>query len=145
MKSVRLALPVLVIVLLGFFSDGAAWGQTHLAPRVGVPSFWQAMDVTMMTWAIYVQSHFPLWGTIVSAVVLSYFSGLIAFNIAFALGNFGPRAAAFGMWILTLILFCFCLMLLPLTWPWWSPFVVFFVLLLLTAILLGTMSKKSMA
>ncbi len=154
MKSFRLiALFLAVAFAIWLFSDPIAQPQpTHPAaaqsqptPRPGVPSFWQAMDTTLTTWSAYVQGHFPLWFTVVAALLLAYLSGLIVFNIAFSMGSFGPSAAAAGMWVLTFVLFCCGVLLLPLTWPWWAPFALFLMLIFFTAILLTAMSKKAVS
>lgn len=119
--------------------------STAPAPRPGVPSFWQAVDTTITTWAAYIQGHVPLWQVLLGAAIAFYLTGLAVCHIALSCGVFGPTAAAVGLWFANFMWFCAALLLAPTDWPWWTPFALFCVYIAATAILIGIASKKSAA
>ena len=49
------------------------------------------------------------------------------------------------MWVLCLVLGLCALVLLPLTFPWWTPLAVLCAMILVPALLIGSLSKKVVA
>ena len=115
---------------------------TQNAPREGTPTFLGAVDSTLQTWSRY----FRGWGPyllLAIALASAYLLGLAAYQLAFGLGSFAPKAGALGAWFSAMVLLFFALMALPQGWPWWSPYALFVLGIALTAVLVSSLSKKA--
>ncbi len=133
-------------------ASGAAPGASAasaVTPRPGTPKFWRAVELLVLGAALYIQ--FKLLGATglavgwIVALILSFGLGALTFWIGFSMGGFAPRAAAVGVWMMSLLLGLCAIVLLPLTLPWWTPLALLCAMLLLPALLVGSMSKKSVA
>jgi hypothetical protein len=124
---------------------GSQTSQEEGAVQSDAPSFLKSVDITVSTWRAFIQSHYPWYAVIGLALGFAYLCGLIAFKIMFSTGMFGPAAASVGMWVLTFVLFVGGLLMLPLTLPWWSPLALIAFWVLLTAIFVSALSKKTLA
>jgi hypothetical protein len=78
------------------------------------------------------------------ALLASCLTGLIIYQIAFGFGSFAPKAGVLAAWFSAIILLFFGSMMLPLNWPWWSPYALIFFGVILTALLLSSFSKKAL-
>ncbi|HEY0072686.1 MAG TPA: hypothetical protein VGB77_01200 [Abditibacteriaceae bacterium] len=113
------------------------------AARPDVPGFWQSVDSTIVIWSRFVQENLPPVVAWLLLFVFAYVCGLGVFKISFGNNTFGPDAAAKGFWMLSFIMLCGGIFLLPLTWPWWAPLAWVFGLICLTVFLLAVISKRN--
>ena len=124
-------------------ADGqAAKAQRLKLPREGTPTFLGAVDTTLQTWSRYFRGY-SIYALVAIALLAAYLTGLIIYQIAFGFGAFAPKAGVLAAWFGAIILLFFGLMMLPQTWPWWSPYALIFFGIALTALLLSSFSKKA--
>ena len=127
----------------GQLADGQAVKARQLKlPREGTPTFLGAVDTTLQTWSRYFRGY-GIYALAAIALVAAYLTGLIIYQIAFGFGAFAPKAGVLAAWFSAVILLFFGLMMLPQTWPWWSPYALIFFGIALTALLLSSFSKKA--
>lgn len=112
------------------------------APRPGTPSFMQAVDTTLQLWSGQLQK-LGIYIVALIALLSAYLLGRVLFETLFAAGSFGPRAAGVAAWVASFILLLFIVLMLPREWPWWAPYAALFSGLLVIALLVPTLSKKT--
>ena len=116
--------------------------QSAVTPRQDTPTFLGAADTTLQTWGAYFSNWSP-YLLLAVALASAYLLGLAAYQIAFGMGSFAPKAGALGAWFSSMVLLFFALMALPPTWPWWSPYALIVLGIALTAVLVSSLSKKA--
>lgn len=131
-----------LISVLPALAQEASQVPADAVARAGTPSFLSVVDTTLRLWSGQFQKLGPYLLAAI-AVGAAYLTGLIVFQAIFASGTFAPRAASVAAWFSALVLLFFGLMMLPQTWPWWAPYAVLVLGLVMISVIVSSLSKKA--